>query len=282
MARLHPEPFIKCPGGKRKLAARIVERMPMITRYVEPFLGGGAVFFHLAGEGLLTDSELVVLGDADEPLITLYEEVKADPKGLWARAHVLSASITDAASYNRERDLWNAGNCTAERQLALRFAAYNGLWRMSRAGRMNSPWCKAPGPRLPPQERFIQAAWALQHVRLVARDFRAYDAARWQSEPLMRPGTVVYLDSPYLGGWVAYRAEGWSRKDAQDYVGLAARWSRQGAHVLMSHSDTPEFRLLLQEAWPEAALAVLDVARPINSRGNGRGPVSELLASSPV
>lgn len=268
------EPFIKCPGGKRQLANQVIARMPRVVRYVEPFVGGGAVFFRMTAA-----AELVLLGDADEHLIELYKAVRRDPGALWAAAKKIISRIVTNEAYLRERAAWNKGRRTSLRHLALRYSCFNGLWRMSHAGKMNTPWAKVPGGRLPPLQRFVDASQALKDCALVARDFRAYGVAQWRAAPLMREGTVVYVDPPYLGGFTQYCAEGFDDGDQLDLVRACADWSRRGAAVIYSQANVPLARALLAEHWPEAHLDWVGATRPINCDPSGRGVAPELLAS---
>lgn len=275
-------PFIKCPGGKRKVAHRITQcfTAPM-RRYVEPFLGGGAVFFALATRLPPEQLDCVVLGDADEDLIALYEAVRTNPYRLRHETHRIADHIGAHEEYRTERARWNRGGRwrTPARHLALRYAAFNGLWRVSLEGRMNTPWRKAPAV-LPPLDVFEEAARVLRPCHLAPRSFRAYDAAKWGGLPLMREGTTVFIDPPYLGGFVAYTQAGWTGADCVDLFKLMAKWSRQGAHVVMTHVEHPLIEELVAKQWPDARIAEMPVARPINSDGGGRQAVRELIIYS--
>ena len=282
-ASLDAQPFVKCPGGKRGLAAQIIERMPpRIERYVEPFLGGGAVFFELANRGRLHKTELLLLGDLDEDLIMLYEAVRTDPKGLWRSAQRVVRRIESTLSYEKERKLWNeTARCrTPARHLALRYTCYNGLWRVARKGGMNTAWCKSLGDRLPPLERYETASWALKNAHLVARDFPAYTSGQWNGKPIMRPGTVVYVDPPYIGGWTNYTKYGFDEAKQIELMQCCREWSQMGAHVIYSQSADPRSFELLDEYWPGSAVHTADARRPINRDGSGRGHVRELIITS--
>ena len=277
------QPFVKCPGGKRRLAAQIIERMPaQIERYVEPFLGGGAVFFELANQSRLHKTELILLGDRDEDLIKLYEAVRTDPKALWRNALRVSQRIMSTISYEHERQLWNeVPRCrTPARHLALRYNGYNGLWRVARKGTMNVAWCKELGDRIPPLERYEAASWALKNTHLVARNFPAYTEGGWNGKPIMRPGTVVYIDPPYVGGWTNYTKHGFSTAEQIELMQCCSAWSQMGAHVIYSQSGKEEARELLAAHWPDGIVHTTDARRSINRDGSGRGNVAELVVTS--
>ena len=275
-------PFIRSAGGKREQAPTILSLMPDASAfdvYVEPFLGGGAMFYALHDDGRLKD-KLVVLGDGNPDLINLYAAVRDDPSTLTRNAGLLigSAMNDPETVYRSEQNLWNAdpANRTPARQLYLRHACWNGLWRVSKDGNFNTPWRRLTPAKLD-VEKFFAAHNALQGVELLDWDFQDYED---RDDFYIGARTLVYLDPPYLGNdgaFVGYRAEGWGLANLEALVGLAAEWTNRGAYVVLSHSDTPELQKVLTERWPTAKPHPIEARRSINSDGKKRGPVPEVI-----
>lgn len=266
------KPFIRCPGGKRQLLPAITELLPRtLKHYYEPFIGGGAVFFALQDRGLVTSA---YLSDVDEDLIELYKAVRDDPKALHDRLQALSSlTKTEAetkATYYAMRAAWNAGAKSPAVNLFLRSSAFNGIWRVNGKGEMNTPWRKTL-PRLPSLVELQSVSIALSQASLRSESFAVC---------FPREGDFVYADPPYLGGWTSYTKFGWAREDAIAFLAQIGIWANVGAQVMVSHSDTPEFRALLAEYWPAGKLRVVQAKRAINSDGKGRGSVPELLITS--
>jgi DNA adenine methylase len=265
-----------------------------IDVYLEPFLGGGAVYFglqaagHFRPAGRRAQPATVILGDADSDLIALYTAVRDDPDNLIRQTEDYIQAATHGpvgprGYYEAERQRWNAGDRTPARHLYLRRAAWNGLWRTSQAGHLNTPWRRAPPA--PVNDKQIYAAHRALNdpwVELVDWDFRAYDLAPELADPALRRRLFAYFDPPYLtGGFCAYTAAGWGEEDLRDLLTFTRTWHDDGAHVLLSHAWSPTYEALLAELWPCAATRTVMARRAINSDGAGRGPVREILAYGP-
>jgi len=277
----HAAPFLKWAGGKGQLLAQFEPYWPgEFGRYFEPFLGGGAVFFHLYNTGRLAGKE-VVLGDRLEELIDCFRVVRDQVEALITELRRHEPHKLDREYYgrvrawDREPDWAQRGSVErAARLIYLNRTCYNGLYRVNRRGQFNVPFGRYGNPTVCDAANLRAAARALEGVRLVAGDFEAIleDAG---------PGDLVYLDPPYqplsaTASFTAYTADDFGPDDqrrlAQSFRELDAR----GCHLMLSNSDTGSIR----EMYAGYPQAVLQAARPINSRAHGRGPVPELLVLS--
>lgn len=227
-----PRPFVRWVGGKRHLLPRIDPLLPpAFGAYHEPFVGGGALFFHLAATARLTTRTF--LSDLNPDLIAAWTCVRDAPDALSATLtrHVAAHS---PAHFRRVRDdgaapapLERAARC-----IYLANAGFNGGWRVAEDGRVSS----APGGALrraamtPAALRAASAA--LRGVDLACCDFRA-------ALTPVAPGDLVFLDPPHLVGDVTrdpagYTAPRYTRADQDEldrwFVALAGR----DAHVVMS------------------------------------------------
>jgi DNA adenine methylase Dam len=248
--------------------------------YVEPFAGGAAVFYALSNDGRL-DGKTRVLGDGDADLIALYAAVQGN---LTSLVHETSKYITAAqkasdpkAYYEAERELWNKGGRyrSPGRHLFLRKACWNGLWRTNKDGGMNTPW-KGEAPKDLDVTKIQRAHETLQGVELLDWDFRRYED---DEDFFVGERTLVYLDPPYLGDgddFNSYLPSGWTEDDLKYVFELCRSWSARGAHVVLSHAETPLTRALALD-WAGSTVHQIEARRSINSDGAGRGPVEEVI-----
>ncbi len=278
-------PLCRIIGGKRASAKALWARFPepsTIRVYAEPFCGFAAVFGHGVQNGYLRPGEQrCILVDISAHLIALLTAVRSDPEGLlytcamrYAEAYARDPKLTYAAV----RSAWNDGkNRDAAMYLFLRQTLFNGLWRETKYGAMNTPRGDTNGLRLPGIE--VAKAWqgALQHVELIAGD---YTDAVSILEPDDLAGYCVYCDPPYLGGEVNYAHGGWTEADLIELVKWCAELDERGAFVGLSNHDHPLVRDALEAHWPRALISPLEERRAVNSDGNKRGPVPTVLAHS--
>ena len=270
-------PLVKIPGGKRDLAEEICGYMPTeISSYIEPFAGGAAVYWYLVKTGRLSKAKDIVLSDLDRNLIEMYESVKVGPKDLHARLEQMHNEYVKSPEevYYKVRELWNERHESPAKCIFLRSASFNGLWRENKQGKMNAPWSKRPKLSLPSLEKLEVCSKALQNVDLSHGDFRDTLSV---NDYLKKSGTTLYCDSPYLGGWVGYQRAGWLVKDMEDLISLCADWSGHGASVVLSHSDTEVVREMLTRLWPSAKVHTTARSGRINSKGDERDPVKEII-----
>lgn len=270
-------PLVKCPGGKRELAARIASLMPeTITHFMEPFFGGGAVFFHLYKTGRLAQAKSVDINDYDRHLIELYEDVKRDAKDVHTRMMAIAGEYAKnpEATYYHVRKLWNQRNYSAAKNLFLRYTGFNGLWRENKAGGMNTPWGKYAKPAFPSIERLEAVANAFRRVTFESEHFAHHLEFNKEQK---QAGTVMYLDPPYDCDFVQYTKHGFSRMEQEALLKLCAEWSEAGARIVYSNADTPFVRDTLSKHWPKGTVESVEMKRRINSDAAKRGPVGEVL-----
>ncbi|KQV62637.1 MULTISPECIES: DNA adenine methylase [unclassified Caulobacter] len=185
--------ILKWTGSKRSQAAEIVRLAPPHARYVEPFLGGGAVLYHLAREG-------AVASDLYAPLIGFWKMAQAEPEALIADyADQWRRLQEDLPGYfYAVRDRFNAEKRPADLNFLMR-TCVNGIVRFSRDGDFNNSFHLSRRGMLPGSFAKAVQAWSarLRGVEFVARDYRETLAET-------RAGDFVYLDPPYAGNKQRY------------------------------------------------------------------------------
>ena len=222
-------PFLKWPGGKRRLVPAILPLIPKsYRRYYEPFLGGGAVFFALR-------PRRAWLSDTDADLINCYQQVRDNPECVIQRLLTLKNSESDYYSIRAQRP--RALDIRAARLIYLATLSFNGIFRRNRRGDFNVPYGHKTHLDPCDQERVLAASRSLRRARLVCSDFEnaVNSAGR---------GDVVYCDPPYTvahgaNGFLKYNARIFSWDDQVRLAALARRLADRGCRVLVSNANHP-------------------------------------------
>jgi DNA adenine methylase len=294
-------PFLKWAGGKRQLLP-VLRRFypPSAERYVEPFLGSGAVFFDLWSSGNLRGGGMV-LADDNPDLIGTYLRVADSTEKLLAALRRLAAgharggrdhyyAVRDL-SFNPVRERWRAAGGLAD-DYPVRLAAmllylnrtgYNGLFRVNRRGDFNVPAGRYDAPAIVQEERLRLAAAALAAPGVCVRQ-GTFDDTLHQ----VGSGDFVYLDPPYAplsltSNFRSYTSHGFAAVDQARLRDAVVGAARRGAAILLSNSTAPAILNLYENKAVQAAgLRCLRVRarRAINSRASARGGIEELLVTN--
>jgi DNA adenine methylase len=265
-------PFIKWAGGKTQLLHRLDALVPKFTRYFEPFLGGGALFFHLASSRPRFSAHL---SDANRDLVNAYNVVKSDVEGLIELLvkHERNHRKGPAEYYYRLRSAQPDGSLeAAARFIALNKTCYNGLYRVNRSGTFNVPIGRYKNPTICDKNQLRSASAALKHsdARIVASDYR-------QALKKAREGDFVYLDPPFnplsrTANFVDYTRSGFGKDDQFELAQIFRELDRKGCKVLLSNSDTK----LTRELYSGFEQRRMRVLRAISCKGSARTGYREL------
>ena len=232
-------PLLKWLGGKRTLAPvirglyRRAQAERAITRYIEPFLGGAAVYLHLRERELVQPGR-TILADLNLQLIDAYRAVRASPESVHASLRRLPWADDWRAQYYRVRDDYNAraGDvyARAARLIWLNRHGFNGLYRVNRKGGYNVPIGRPRNsPTLPTLPTLTAFADALGTATLAHQGFA-------QTLSVAQRGDFAYADPPYVGGFTGYTAESFSDADQQRLVDAVRDARDRGAVVVVSNS----------------------------------------------
>lgn len=261
----HASPFVKWVGGKRALLPELAARFPVrFNRYFEPFLGGGAVFFHL-------QPERSVLSDFNAELIDTYVSVRDDVDGLIQH---LAAHRNDEEYYYalRAQDPTSLSRLErASRLIYLNRTCFNGLYRVNARGGFNVPYGKHKNPTICNEPGLRAASVALQGAAI---SHRSYAAVLEEA----RPGDFLYFDPPYhprnaTANFTSYTADSFCERNQADLADTFRELARRGCKVMLSNSDTP----LIRDLYADFHVEVVMAPRFVNRDASKRGPVSELV-----
>jgi DNA adenine methylase len=300
---LPARPLLKWAGGKRQLLAVLAEHYPArFSRYLEPFVGSGAVFFDLMNQGRL-DACQILLADVNPDLVgcyrTLRDHVEDVIRALASleREHRLKGeacyyAVRDERFNPRRAALMNGGSealassytpSLAAMLIYLNRTGFNGLFRLNRHGGFNVPAGRYTDPRIcdAANLRAVAAALARPGLGIELSGFEATLAGA-------RAGDFVYCDPPYAplsrtASFAQYTAEGFSALDQQRLHRAVMTACARGAYVVLSNSSAPAIaRAYGSTDARRVGLNVRRVSarRAINSRASSRGPVDELIISN--
>jgi DNA adenine methylase len=255
---------IKWAGGKGQLLSQFDLMLPKnFDLYIEPFVGGGAMFFHIL-------PERSILIDNNSELINFYETVRDSVSDL---IDDLKVHKNDEEYYYIMRSL-DPKNMDpvkrASRFLYLNKTAYNGLWRVNKSGQFNVPFGRYRSLKIFDEENLIAVSDLLKRSKIFFGDFEMVldHATR---------GTFVYFDPPYHPLSKTANFTSYSGKfDEMDQIRLHECFKRLdeiGCYIMMSNSDT-EF---IKELYKDYDIKIVKARRAINSRTDGRGMINELV-----
>jgi DNA adenine methylase len=240
---------------------------PKFSRYFEPFLGGGALFFdRLPEKGVLSDINAEIVGCYVAVRDQVDKLIRALKVHRYEVDHYYAVRDTDPATL--------APVERAARTIFLNKTGFNGLYRVNRSGKFNVPFGRYARPVICDEKNLRACSAALAKVELVVADFEGA-AAR------ARAGDFVYFDPPYVplsrtATFTAYAPGGFGPEHQKRLASLFARLAERRVHVLLSNSDVPEIRRL----YAAYRIATVKASRTINSNATRRGPVSEVLVTA--
>lgn len=240
------KPFIKWPGGKRWLVDNYKHLLPtkIKGRYIEPFLGGGAVFFAL-------QPEEAVLSDLCNDLIAVYRGIRNQPSQVarFLEAHAVNHSTE---YYYRTRD--EEPRLIAERAariLYLNRTCFNGIYRVNREGKFNVPI----GSR--------QSILRNDDFKSLSRILRGADIYLSDFEPILedaRRGDFVFVDPPYTvkhnsNGFIKYNEVLFSWDDQKRLHDCLIRARSRGVNLLMTNANHHSVRELYKKGFTQTVVS---------------------------
>jgi DNA adenine methylase len=269
------KPFLKWVGGKRQLLWAISARVPQnySGRYFEPFLGGGALFFHLMSTSGRAPKS-AVLADTNARLIRAYKGVRDDVEKVLRN---LKDRRNTKEEYYRTRGIDIDTKAKTDAEVAawliyLNKTGYNGLYRVNSKNGFNVPFGRYEKPGFYDPETLRRCADALENADLRLEDFE-------KATSKAKKGDFVYFDPPYVplsatSSFASYTKGGFGIEEQERLRDLARTLKRRGVHVLLSNSSAPKVYELYKTGF---VITPVQATRVVNSKASGRGSVTEVL-----
>ncbi len=296
----HPKPCLKWAGGKGQLLEQLEPFFPQelaqgsIQRYIEPFVGGGAVFLHIANT--YNVSEFYIF-DINPELILAYQTIQKNVEDLIEildnlQQHYFSLEEEKRKQYfyqirsdfNQKRHQINFESYNLdwlERTAQLIFlnrTCYNGLFRVNAKGEFNVPFGRYKNPRICDRDNLRLLAQLLQKTHIQQGDFT--ECAKFVNHQ-----SLVYFDPPYRPISQTANFKSYSPNQFNDFEQLRLRdfftyLDQKKAKLILSNSDpknqdpTDDF---FETAYAHYRIEKIQAARSINSKSSKRGKINELL-----
>ncbi|MDD2648699.1 MAG: DNA adenine methylase [Eubacteriales bacterium] len=291
------KPFLKWAGGKGQLIKNIEKYYPFscaeITKYAEPFVGGGAVLFDVLNKH---DINEVYINDINPDLINAYRIIRDDINGLIAKLSVMQEEYQSAGTEQR-KELYSAQRLRfneikaspkpatdVERAALIIFlnkSCFNGLYRVNRKGMFNVPIGAYKKPLICDENNLRAVSDKLRNVRIVCGDYK-------DSAEFIDKHTFVYFDPPYrpltdTASFTAYSENQFNDEKQIELADFAGKISKRGAKVLISNSDPKNADSsddFFDKLYSSYRIERVEAARMINCNSEARGKIKELLISN--
>jgi DNA adenine methylase len=270
-----PKPFVKWAGGKRQLMPIIEKNMPPdFGTYFEPFLGGGAVLFHLLSKN---PSMRCVVSDLNSELVLAYCTIRDRVKELVLSLenHSRHYLKNPDSYYYSVRDSSPANPVDkVSRLLFLNRTCFNGLYRVNSKGKFNVPLGRYSNPNIVNEENLLAVSHVLQSkkIQITCQDFSSVLSGAKKND-------FVYFDPPYqptsrTANFTSYTDRNFSYEDLEMLVDVSEKLDKKGCKVLHSNSKSDEVIGLFSPKWK---ITEIPVNRAINSDSAKRTGHTELL-----
>jgi DNA adenine methylase len=274
-------PFVKWAGGKSQLLSELDSMIPSkFNRYFEPFLGGGAMFFHLISDRNMRFS--AYLSDINEELIMAYKVVKNNVSELIQilKRHGREYNRNPSKYYYKLRDEIKPATDIDKtaRFIALNKTCFNGLYRVNRNGIFNVPMGRYKNPLICDTGNLENISKALRYSKAEIK-VKDYKNALVEAEE----DDFIYLDPPYhptssTANFTGYSDKGFGDDDQLELSKIFVKLDDAKCKVLLSNSDTPLIRKLYSDF--SGYIKEVNVSRFINSKASRRLGHKELLISN--
>jgi DNA adenine methylase len=293
-------PVLKWAGGKGQLLPTINQHLPAklkfgaIKTYIEPFIGGGAMFFDLANT---YNFERVFLFDVNPELIILYNVIKNDVEKLIAELQILQdeyfSSTDQSEFYYARRDEYNVSDKNIDANIYsvdfvrrsaltvfLNRTCFNGLFRVNSKNQFNVPMGRYKNPKICDAENLCNVSDALQNATIMQTDFAT--ALQYADKD-----TFIYYDPPYRPIRETSNFNSYSVCDFDDAEQMRLRdvfttAHAKGALQMLSNSDPTNYinDLFFDDLYKNFKINRVMAKRLINSKADGRDEIRELLITN--
>lgn len=259
LKKMDVKPILKWAGGKSQLLHELLPRIPDgYDRYVEPFVGGAALFFAV-------QPEHAIISDRNPELINMYRCVADNVEDVIA--HLKLYVNTEEAFYQIRSQDWRDLPETeaAARMIYLNRTCFNGLYRVNRKGEFNVPYGRYKNPRICDEVNLRNASEVLKRAEILCADYQTILDERTQS------GDFVFLDPPYLpigewGDFKRYTKEQFYEEDHRRLADAIHSLNSCNVWAVLTNSNHP----LVHELYADFPMVIVPTKRNISCRGQNR------------
>lgn len=291
-------PILKWAGGKNQLIEYISQVLPQefgttITKYAEPFVGGGAILFYILQN---YDLDEIYISDINAELINMYIRIQDNVDEVISLLRRYEETYLPLPDYERrtfyyeKRDefnelMLNANEINAVMRASLFIflnrTCFNGIYRVNKKGQYNVPMGVNKNPTICNVSNLKAVSKALNKVNIVCGSYL-------DSEDFIDQSTLVYFDPPYrplkgMDNFTSYTEDDFDDDAQKELAEYVRHISSKGAHFILSNSDPkssdPEDDFF-DELYSEYNIQRISAKRIINRNVDSRGSITEILVSN--
>ena len=265
------KPILKWAGGKTQLLNDLIPLIPKYTgKYIEPFVGGGALFFALQPKN-------AIIADSNPELINTYKQIANNVKEVIEN---LKQFKNDEEEFYQIRSL-NPAELTpveaAARFIYLNKTCFNGLYRVNRKGQFNVPFGHYKNPKIVDVEGLSAAAKLLKNTTIICADYKEVLAKYAQ------PNDFVFLDPPYVpvgkySDFKRYTKEQFYEEDHKELAKEYNKLTQNKVYSILTNSNTP----LVHDLYDDFRMEVLSTKRHISSKSSSRNGEDVIITNYPT
>jgi DNA adenine methylase len=274
------KPLIKWAGGKRQIAPELFSRFPSDWNrgtYIEPFIGGGAMFLFAA-------PTKAIIADLNSRLYGFYLQVKQNSETLYLGIIEIADQFNSLEEQDKKdfylslRSQYNESPVDSFQSASLLYVlnklCFNGLYRENSKGGFNVPFGQKKQLPYIDKEDLGSVSKVLADTVILNSDF---ETTIGNAEE----GDFVYLDPPYIpidatSSFTSYHSNGFGIEEQKRLAAAMLRLKSLGVNAMCSNSDTP----LTREIFEELNLDSIQAPRMVSAKASGRGSVSELVITN--
>lgn len=289
------KPIVKWAGGKYKLSETIISEalehldLNSFNTYVDPFIGGGGMFFSLTNK---FDFEKKVISDINPQLINMYKQVQNNHEELIKELSVIEDNFNDLPSDESKKELYlnlrTEFNQGIEREeesisqaslfIALNKLGFNGLYRVNRKGLFNVPFGQKKSANLYDENNIIAMSELLKDTEILVSDYKDMKAYAGLY-------TLYYFDSPYRPlpnspSFTSYAKSSFNDESQKELAETCKSIYNNGSSFILSNSDpkqVDENDNFFDELYSDFVIKRINARRAIGATAARRGLVSEIL-----
>lgn len=292
------KPFVKWAGGKGSLIPQLRNFYPFelenetINKYVEPFVGGGAVLINILQK---YDIKEAYAFDINIDLINCYNVIKTNVEDLINELIIKENEFLKIGDEERQKYFYNIRKeynsyKIKENELNIKRATefiflnrtcFNGLYRVNKNGEFNVPCGKYKNPKICDSKNLRNLSYLIRNVVFQYGDYK-------ESEKYIDNNTFVYFDPPYrplsiTSGFTSYTKEDFNDENQKELANYFKELNEKKAKLMLSNSNpknTNRNDNFFEEIYKGFNINEISAKRMINANAKGRGEISELLITN--
>ena len=259
------KPFVKWAGGKSRLSQYIISLLPSkrelrgIKKYVEPFVGGGAILFSISSRIKINE---IIINDKNSALINTYITIKENLEGLIINLERIQDEFDSLDNWRKEKFFYSKRKqynklIKSEKSdhlllssllIFLNKTCYNGLYRTNRNGEFNVPFGDNNNPIIYDKDNLSNVNKLLRKAKMEDKDYQVF----FSNQNTIDSNTLIYVDPPYTikhgnNGFISYNEKLFSWDDQVQLSQILSEFHKLGALIIVSNANNEDIKSLYDD-----------------------------------